>query len=201
MNIFHIGAPNSGKTTVAARAFASLKETGLSVEFIPETARFHIAKKRYSLGRSWNQGLDLTGADQIEIFKHQAEAEWTLYKVCEPKTLIIADSWSLSAYLYMTWEDQYSANRLDDGLHWGRIREMTDPSKSIVFYCKPVPRSGAPDTNRIHSEWESSQIDQAIDRLLADRAHWLSPVVLEGDPDTRFKTALNTIRKAMEEHG
>ena len=70
MLVCFMGAPSSGKTTIAANVFARLKAEGVSAEFIAERAREIIAKYKY-----YKSPTMLNDAMQREILFSQYYSE------------------------------------------------------------------------------------------------------------------------------
>lgn len=93
MLVGFVGAPSSGKTSLAAEVFVTLKKSGLSAEFIAEFARLHIARKRRP-----GQELTLTESDQLHIFDQQHLLEKTMNN---SSTIVITDSSPLNTLLYL----------------------------------------------------------------------------------------------------
>lgn len=164
MLLSFIGAPCSGKTTVAALVFAALKEAGQAVEFVPEKAREYIASYRVSLSHAdpaWDvkKNITLTDKDQLCIMKRQAESERDFREAC-PTSLIVADSSPLNTLLYMS-PDLRSSPEVQTLI---TLHLRLDP---VVFYCPPLPSSAWPyDPGRIHDEKTSLGLDAGISAII-----------------------------------
>lgn len=156
-----IGCPQSGKTTTAAMVFASMKETGIVAEFIPEQARYYIAKLRVQKNLLPEEKLILNDSNQIEIMKHQVEMDEILVKACGDRVIILSDSSPLNAMLYMSFTCRRSKEVQDLAL---RSLVITKTS----FWAHPIYRPYQQDPNRIHSEEESKSIDKRIPELVSE---------------------------------
>lgn len=188
MNLSFIGCPCSGKTTTAAMVFARLKESGLPAEFVPEYARQFIAKKRLVLGLKPEDKLSLNDDHQVQIMREQAELEWTMSQVCGPEVIVVSETWSLSAMLYMT-EQFRNESPTVKWLLADRILPFTD----LVFYCPPVSQEFLFDPNRIHDESQSLAIDTQIPLILSQYAPHVGVVPLSGLPELRTAQVLDQI--------
>lgn len=180
MKISFIGCPSSGKTTTAAMTFSSLKEMGIPCEFIPEQARWYIAKLRYHKKLNPEDPLVLTDEDQISIMSTQILHDHIVTSVVGPQGIVISDSSPLNSTLYMKQEQRYSAVVKD------LVAQVSDDG--LIFYAKPVPRSSSIDPNRIHDEETSLAIDDSIPHIMECLAPdlWEKVIVLEGQPKTRL---------------
>lgn len=158
MLINFIGCPQSGKTTIAAMLFASMKETGMVAEFNPEQARFYIAKLRVKKGLRPDDVV-LTDEDQFQIMKAQVEADEIFVKACGERVFIVSDSSPLNSMLYMTPEFRKEP----------KVQVLVERSmalKSLTFHMYPIYRPYLEDPNRIHGEQQSREIDSRIPGLL-----------------------------------
>lgn len=144
MLIGFIGAPCSGKTTMAAKIFAHLKENGSTCELISEQARFYIAEKRYSEQLPAKEPILLTDDDQQKIMLKQYEIEKAMVYSSGKETIVLSDSCVLNAGLYMSQERYESV---------GIQNLFLDVSKNydLLFFCHPVDIDYLPyDPNRVH---------------------------------------------------
>lgn len=146
MLVNFIGAPCSGKTTIASGVFAALKEQGLDVEFLTERAREHIARKRYLFGSPI-----LNDQDQYEIMLDQADSQKYLDR---PSTMVVCDSDPLLTMLYMS--EDFRKN-----LSVVFLAQTVAENAGVLFYCPPLP-SYTIEGNRIHDAEFASQIDRQI---------------------------------------
>lgn len=147
------GPPISGKTTLAAKLFAELKEIGFASEFISEYARFHIAEKRM-----FSEKPRLTDEDQQIILTKQSFNERIMCGDFKTKTAIITDGPSFLSLLYMS----------DDYRNMTEVIETAKESAlryDLVFRCPSIKYEGF-DANRVHSIEESTEIDKKVDNLL-----------------------------------
>lgn len=136
-----IGAPCSGKTTIATKFFANLKESGNNTELIVEQARQFIAAKRFKEHLGHNEPIVLNDTDQIEITSNQREIERNMKYSCGFDTIIISDSSVFNSFLYMS--DKY----LDNTELLAKLKGHYD----LLFYCYPIDINYLPDDpNRIH---------------------------------------------------
>lgn len=181
MLINFLGCPSSGKTTCAAALFARLKESGISSEFVAERARRYIAEQKRQNG--WTGVVTLNDEHQQEIMQQQMYDEWLMHRSVNGESIVISDSSPLNSLLYMQDVDQKTLDLAT------RAVNLTD----LTFYCYPIEFGATVDPNRIHSENESSQIDQKIPELIAKLFpdFWSKKVIhLGGHASVRFSTAL-----------
>ena len=192
MLVNFLGAPCSGKTTIAAMVFSMLKEQGISCEFIPEQARWHIAQKRVALGLSPTDNLSLDDEDQTAIMLKQFETEQILLSAVQDTAIVISDSSSLLSLLYMTPE------RLRNGSTRSLIQRVI-ARDCLYFYVKPVPFNGKLDPNRLHSQVQSLELDTKIDSLLQQEAPWVHSnlIQLQESSATRTRVAVSAILQKM----
>ncbi len=202
MLLSFIGSPCSGKTTMAAMLFASLKETGQNAEFVPEQARIYIAKKKletcYARGEEeirtnvfggvppWNTKIELTDEDQYLIMLQQRAADDLMQLSSGPGTTIIADSSPINALFYMSKEKQklYAQDQ---------IIVQAAHQTSLFFYVKPLAlQNKTEDSLRIHNEKFSKELDNQILPLLTelcpDVLHKVYPLI--GSTEQRLVQAL-----------
>lgn len=156
-----IGCPQSGKTTTAAMAFASLKENGFITEFSSEQARLYIANRRVHLNLKPQDSFKLTDVDQLNIMESQLRIDETLVKACGPDVFIISDSSPLNSVLYMSPEFRRRPEVIQ---MVKRSVELT----TTFFYMHPITQGWSWDPNRVHNFEESMKIDHLIPQLLAE---------------------------------
>lgn len=182
-----LGCPCSGKTTTAAMAFAELKQSGFLTEFITEQARYYIAKKRVELEASPKEVIKLNDDDQLCIMTKQTEMEEIYKKACDPSTIILCDSSSLNALLYMS----------DDFLSDQRVQENIQKALSqydMVFYATPLEGFSAYDSNRVHDKAFSESFDQRLPDFCLKHLPSLNiSNALVGDPQARMSTLVDGI--------
>lgn len=161
MLVSFLGSPVSGKTTIAAKVFAELKESGQpNVEFVAEQARIHIAYLK--LTRKSLEPFKLTDVDQLDILHAQWNLESLLTKATGSDGVVVSDSSVLNSLWYMTPEGR--AELIDDGT----LEEVLDFYKDhLIFLSNPIHILGVgDDLLRVHSLRESHQIHDSIVQLL-----------------------------------
>jgi hypothetical protein len=159
MLVGFIGAPISGKTTIAAKMFSTLKEQGNSAELIVEEARHYIARYRYSNKLSHKDPITLTDDDQLRIASKQKEIEEVMKYGCGFDTIIVSDSSIFNTALYL------SNGFLDvpDRPFFKALKGHYD----VLFYCHPIPVKVLPDDpNRIHDLEHIKRIQEKSVKLL-----------------------------------
>lgn len=181
MLVCFMGAPSSGKTTIAANVFARLKAEGVSAEFIAERAREIIAKYKY-----YKSPTMLNDAMQREILFSQYYSE--KYFASSTTNPIISDSSTLLTLAYMS---------KDFGVKYkGEIEEIMSeivPQIDIAFYC-PLVKRNVTDPNRIHSFEESMEVDEKIKDILKKYLTNDRVVVLSGGIEEMTQACLKSIR-------
>ncbi|MDE2425734.1 MAG: AAA family ATPase [Elusimicrobia bacterium] len=181
MFIEFIGVPASGKSTIAAKIFSKLKEENHHCEFILEYARHYIARKKYD-----NEGKDiiLTNEDQLKIFVKQFYLQKVMLGSCP---LVITDSSIFNTLLYKdkNYQDSYFRSKIEE-------HEV-----DIVFFCYPVKRNNVKDTNRVHSEQFSIDLHKKSLDILKSYTDIDNFIHLDGDVETRFNIAYNTIKERL----
>lgn len=186
MLITFLGAPCSGKTTTAARAFADLKDAGYPAEFIPEQARQYIANLKH---KCKTHGFDFPGLeeqDQFRIMKSQYSIEKAF---SSDKTVIsVADSSVLNGMLY-----------LDEGGRF-EMRDYVDMEAKLVdiaFICSPVQSPSISDPNRVHSVEQSLKLNETLKAFVNTWYVNVNVVTLVGDRDFRHNEVMRAIYQRM----
>ncbi len=159
--------------------FAALKDAGQLAEFVPEQARWYIAKKRQTAFRAyceaemesnkdkdpkdvsfggiapWSFPVDLTDADQVEIMIKQRLADDLMYMTAGPGTTIVTDSSPINSLFYMS-EELRQAN--------AKSQTILDACNQtcLFFYVRPIPNLGVGDLLRIHNDNFSQEMDNRI---------------------------------------
>lgn len=156
-----IGAPCSGKTTVAAKLFAELKDLGLPTDYVAEQARFYIANKRFFQRKGAEyfidpEKVDLSNEDQLAIARQQFRHELIM---SDPRTILITDSSVLNSLLYMG-EDFRKSEDVQS------LAKAAAARYDILFICHPVQRPDGVDPNRIHDEEFSLKIHDSMDTVI-----------------------------------
>lgn len=180
MLVAFLGSPCSGKTTTAARLFASLKEGGFATEFYPEYARQHIA-----LLRSLSKGepVVLTEADQIYIAGCQLDGEEITKNACDDLGIAVTDSCVLNTLMYM--RDEESQRHL--------VKAVPDDHYDLVFVCDPIPDRTGQDPNRVHTYAQSLELHAQLPALLKQFVPGLIPILLTGSPEKRSRAAFDMV--------
>ncbi len=152
MLIGFIGAPASGKTTIATKMFATLKEQGNNSELIVEEARHYIARKRFKDYKAGNNDpFTLTDEDQLRIAFKQKEIEEVMKFSCGKDSIVVSDSSVFNAALYMS-------NGFLDQPNRPFFQELKD-HYDMVFFCHPINLKVLPeDPNRVHTLAEVDKI-------------------------------------------
>ena len=186
MRISIIGGPCSGKTTTAAMAFATLKETGINCEFVVEQARVYIAKKRYEIGPE--NKLVLEDEDQLKIMQQQIQMEDMYDAVCDKNTIVICDSSPFNSLLYMSPDVRETALAT-------KLVEKAVFNADLVFYAPLVEEFGLVDLNRVHDREQSLAIDSEIPKVLQQYAPsvWKTLIPLQGHPQARLSKVTSEI--------
>lgn len=179
MLVNFIGCPSSGKTTIAAKVFANLKEAGFPAEFVAEYARFYIAKKRKVTG----EVVTLTDDDQLKIMYGHGETERVM-KSSSKETTVISDSSTLLSLVYMTPEFRTTSGEVR------RLAEQVTSEIDVAFYCPPVQFSGVPDANRLHSYEEALEIDKKLLPLVKKFAPNVEVILLNGNVEEKVDAVL-----------
>jgi hypothetical protein len=187
MLIGFLGCPCSGKTTTAAKAFADLKDMGVSAEFIPEQARLYIATKRFL---DPGEPVLLGDEDQLHIMKKQELIEKIMVSGAGATTVVIADSTVLNTLLYMTPETRASEDVQE-------IIQRALARYDLIFYCSPVKPPLSLDPNRIHDEQQSLALDQMIPEILRQFAPHLETIMLWGDSNSRYHVVTRTVLERL----
>lgn len=157
MFVRFVGAPISGKTTVAARVFADLKNTGQpNVEFVVEQARLFIAQKKY--GIKDNENVTLTDKDQLSIMHQQIKTEEVMENSVGGDGIVITDSSFFNSLWYMSPEVQKLA--MEDKRVQMHLK--TYNHENLVFLCSPLPVMASIDKNRLHTAKDARGIHDAI---------------------------------------
>ncbi len=180
-----IGASSSNKTTIAARVLGDLREASLSVEFVPETARTFIAKRRIHLSLNPKEPVNLTDEHHLEIMRSQLDYENLMVKACGDTTLVITDSSPLNSLLYFSDEvvekDELMVKLLET------IKKTLDRDVLYV-YNPPTDFFPAKDPNRLFSKSEAKLLNEKVFTKIMPLLN-KQPVVLSGNSIQRTQTA------------
>lgn len=160
MLVGFLGVPCSGKTTIAAKLFANLKELGgMKSEIIVEQARHFIAEKRFNEKLSHLDPIILTEENQIEIYSKQRQLETIMKSSCSNDTIIVSDGSAFNTAIYLSDEFIANPNR----------PFFTDLSHhyDILFYCHPLNLKTLPeDPNRIHNLEQIIKLEEKSKKIL-----------------------------------
>lgn len=145
-----IGAPSSGKSTLATSVHSDLKKSGKNSIFVGEAATDYIAE----------YGIPNTPVDQVVIFYKQLNME-RMYM--DSKDYIICDSSTILNYFYFRGLFPSKLSNKDVAIINHLQKEIL---KSInqwnyIFYVPPII-SKINDGIRYHSESEIEKIDRWI---------------------------------------
>lgn len=202
MLIGFVGVPCSGKTTTAARLFASLKDDGHNVEFVSERARLHIATLKMALVPidpnlamlPATKTVKLTNDDQKEILWAQQNEEAIFKAVSSPYDFIVSDSSILNALLYMSEEARIDIQE-DGRLEWAKEYD-------VLFRAHPVtPSRNKNDPNRVHTYEQALALDAQLDSIMSRFVPSVKLIPLMGDSTYRLNTALSEVFNRMVANG
>lgn len=149
MLVNFVGAPCSGKTTIAATVFASLKEAGLEAEFVTEKAREYIAKLRYRCAAAQIPFV-LDDTHQRNIFHLQDEAQMYMSSV-DTDTVVVCDSDPLLTLMYMHNPEEIPYNVIQNVVN----------GMGLLFYCPPIDTYQS-SGNRVHDKQFALDFDKKI---------------------------------------
>jgi predicted ATPase len=159
MLVRFIGAPISGKTTVAAQVFAQLKLSGQpNVEFVVEQARLFIAERK-SNGPEGQELPPLTDDDQMAILLKQMKMEEIMEHSVGRDGIVITDSSIFNSFWYMT--PSFRDHAFNDPMVYHHLETYKDPH-NLLFLCAPLPVMVQSDRNRLHSPKDSRLIHDKI---------------------------------------
>lgn len=149
-----MGAPSSGKSTLASDVHTELKKRGFNSIFIPEAATDYIAEC----------GVPNEPLDQIVIFYKQLNRE-KMY--IGTKDYIICDSSSLLAYFYFrTLFTKNLTNKEISTINHIQKEILQSLSQwSQIFYVPNMPNYNK-DGIRTQTEFEAKKIDRWIKSYL-----------------------------------
>lgn len=145
-----IGAPSSGKSTLATSVHTDLKKTGKNSIFVGEAATDYIAE----------YGIPNTPVDQIVIFYKQLNME-RMY--IDSKEYIVCDSSTILNYFYFRGLFPSKLSNKDVAIinHLQKEILKTINQWSYIFYVPPIITE-VKDGIRYHSEEQIEKIDRWI---------------------------------------
>ena len=146
-----IGAPSSGKSTLATDVHTELKKSSENSIYIPECATDFIAE----------YGVPSSPMDQMIIFYKQLNRE-RMFIVS--KDYILCDSSSLLNYFYFRslFDNPLSNKDIASINHIQKEILKSINQWSYIFYVPPIKQKSVVDGIRFHNEDEISQIDSNI---------------------------------------
>ncbi len=185
MLIGFLGAPCSGKTTTAAMAFAELKDMGIPAEFVVEKARKFIAGKRVNCLKT-NTPFTLTDEDQNTIAMSQFSDEQLIVESVEWHTAVITDSSVFNSLIYMS-----EAHANEPGVR--RSMQFALDKYDLLFLCGIVPPSPALDSNRVHNQQQSFDLDTRLQALLKEFTTKTPIISLSGSSKYRAREVVSNV--------
>jgi nicotinamide riboside kinase len=180
MLIGFLGAPCSGKTTVAAKMFAELKDSGLPTEFVCERARLYIAKARI-WAEQRQQAFTLSDTDQLAIARSQFADEVAMN---QNGIIVVSDSSALNSLLYMSPEFRQTPE-----VH--ALMQAAAAQYDYLFVCGPVPRPICLDPNRVHDEAQSLELHNSLPEITKAYVEQSKIQTLVGPAHVRLHQALS----------
>lgn len=149
-----IGAPSSGKSTLASEVHTELKKIGKNSIFISEAAADYIAE----------HGIPNTPVDQLVIFYKQLNRE-RMY--IDSKEYIICDSSGILNYFYfrVLYGNQLSNKDIAVINHMQKEILKTINQWSHIFYVPPI-LTNPKDNIRYHDEDDIRKLDRLIKSYL-----------------------------------
>lgn len=152
--ITFIGAPASGKSTLASQVHSELKRRGKNSIFVGEVATEYIAE----------YGLPNSPIDQLVIFYKQLERERMFL---DSKDFIICDSSTLLNYFYFRGLFPYQLSNKDIATinHLQKEILKTIGSWSDIYYLPPI-ETNVDDGIRYHDKTQIQKLDRWIKTYL-----------------------------------
>lgn len=182
MLINFVGCPASGKTTIAAKTFAYLKEDGYPAEYIAERARYWIAVSKSKLENLDDNYQEKISRDQ---FEHEC-----LMSESNPSAVVISDSSALLTLVYSSDPDSLISKQSRNFIP-NIVKKLEE---GLVFYCLPIPKlENLNDQNRIHNHEQSLEIDKKIEPLFKKYAPNVKLIKLDGPIDIRTRVVLENL--------
>jgi tRNA uridine 5-carbamoylmethylation protein Kti12 len=148
--ITFMGAPASGKSTLATDVHTDLKKLGLNSVYIPEAATDYIAE----------YGIPNTPIDQVTIFYKQTNRERMFIG---SKEYVVCDSSGILNYFYFRGLFHNPLQNKDIAVinHLQKEILKTLSQWDYIFYC-PVRIENTEDNIRYHNVDEIKKIDRWI---------------------------------------
>jgi nicotinamide riboside kinase len=155
MRIVFVGAPTSGKSTLATQVFAALKQAGRSTELVPEWIRGEIAKNG-PMTSIW---------EQYRTRLYQQEIEDA---VPADIKFIVCDSGTISPYFYACLYADPSDRRqrlvLQD-MHRFLVNDLFLGRYDLIFLLPPIANASIADGVRFQDQTQIRLIDDHMDVL------------------------------------
>jgi nicotinamide riboside kinase len=150
-----IGAPSSGKSTLATSVHHSLKVRGENSIFVGEAATDYIAE--------W--GIPDTPMDQMIIFYKQLERE---KRYLDSKEWIICDSSTVLNYFYFRsfFKNTLSKKDIASISHIQKEILKTLNQWHRIYYVPPMNSDNTEDGIRFHNQKEIKELDGIITSYL-----------------------------------
>lgn len=142
-----VGAPSSGKTTLAALTYGTLKLKGYSIEYVPEYAKHLVWTKQFELLNNQHY-VSKTQYEFLKSVNHQVK-------------IIITDGPLLAGLYY----NEYNKDNLSNANMVGTIIEgwMGEFDNMYIMVKRNHPFE---EQGRVHSESESTLIHQGFIDLM-----------------------------------
>jgi nicotinamide riboside kinase len=190
MRVALVGAPGSGKSTVAAETMAELREQGYPVEFVSEFAREFICA---------NGGID-NEYQQVFMASEQRRREETM--ALKSNLIVISDSSYLMNHVYASMlasrnkalRTKGSGSLMLEILYKEFLKSLNDYDV-IAFAMRPTLKASKSRHNdgvRIHNEDQSDEIQSYLENFLY--MHGGPDIVLRGARSVRAKTLVDYIK-------
>jgi nicotinamide riboside kinase len=150
-----IGAPSSGKSTLATSVHHSLKIRGENSIFVGEAATDYIAE--------W--GIPDTPMDQMIIFYKQLERE---RRYLDTKEWIVCDSSTVLNYFYFRsfFSDSLSKKDIASINHIQKEILKTLNQWHRIYYVPPMNSDNPADGIRFHNKKQIQELDEIITSYL-----------------------------------
>lgn len=207
MLVTFLGAPDSGKSTIAGMLFAELKRIEMTAEFICEYAREYISHKRFSernVPKKENVDLKLSDDDQKSIMNTQLDKIKERVFSSNPDTIVVCDTSPINSLLYMSPRQKaafYDPVKFKNDKLVLAIQKTISIS-DLTFFCYPTPSrnpllSFKLDANRIHSKESSLVIHEDLKKtieVLVNQYGMAIPTILSHpDLNNRSSQCFNSV--------
>lgn len=172
-----IGAPGTGKTTLAFGLYSALKRKSVNVEIVPELVKYKVYK-----------GMDFTrtGFD-IHNTLEQQDFEEVFFNAKPKIDYIISEAPLCNGFIYASF---YEKKLESDILK--KIAVENCGKYDLFFYVRPVKGTKYSTFGRIEDRKASLKIDKHISKLLSSELSFIESKVVEVTHDI---TISNLIKK------